>query len=174
MNLSITTCELNDANDILQLYQEARNLQIHKKMVVWPSFNKSFIELEIAEKRQWKLVCNNIIACNWVITFNDRQIWGKKDMDDAIYIHRICTNSAFRGNRYIDRIAEWSKEYAKRNGKKFIRLDTLGDNKKLIEHYTSAGFSFLGMFKLTNTEDLPLHYQNEPNCCLFEIELKNL
>lgn len=29
MNLSITICEVNDANDILQLYQEARNLQIH-------------------------------------------------------------------------------------------------------------------------------------------------
>ena len=50
-------------------------------------------------------------------------------------------------------------------------LDTLGNNTKLIEHYTSAGFQFLGIFELTDTSNLPGHYQVEPNCCLFEIAL---
>ncbi|MCG7859367.1 hypothetical protein MD537_20485, partial [Flavihumibacter sediminis] len=80
----------------------------------------------------------------------------------------------FRGNRYIDKIVDWSKQYAKDLGKQFVRLDTLGNNTKLIEHYTSAGFDFLGMFKLTDTATLPGHYQTEPNCCLFEIDLPYL
>jgi GNAT superfamily N-acetyltransferase len=170
--MEIKSCLMTDANEILLLYEAARDLQTQRKMVIWPSFEKSFIENEIKEKRQWKIVSDKIIACNWAITFEDKEIWGERDKYDAIYIHRICTNPTLRGNRYIDKIVEWSKQYAKQTGKQFVRLDTLGNNTKLIEHYTSAGFYFLGMFKLTDTANLPLHYQNEPNCCLFEIDLK--
>lgn len=141
-------------------------------MVIWPPFEKSFIEKEIKEKRQWKIIIDNIIVCNWAVTFEDREIWGRKDKNDGIYIHRICNNPISRGNRYIDTIVEWSRIYATQIGKQFVRLDTLGNNTKLIEHYTSAGFDFLGMYKLTDTANLPSHYKNEPNCCLFEIDLK--
>ena len=143
-----------------------------RKMVVWPSFEKSFIENEINEERQWKIIIDNVIVCNWTIAFEDKEIWGDKDKNDSIYIHRICNNPNFRGNRYIDKIVEWSIQYAKRKGKRFIRLDTLGNNTKLIEHYTLAGFIFLGMLRLTDTATLPRHYQDEPNCCFFEVDLQ--
>jgi len=170
--MEIKNCLLNDTNEILSLYEAARNLQTQRKMVVWPTFEKSFIEKEINEERQWKLVIDNVIACNWAITFKDKEIWGDKDKDDSIYIHRICTNPKFRGNRYIEKIVEWAKIYALQLGKQFVRLDTLGNNTKLIEHYSLAGFNFLGMFILTETATLGRHYQDEPNCCLFEIALQ--
>ena len=170
--MEIANCLLSDADNILSLYESARELQTQRNMVVWPIFDKAFIEKEIQEQRQWKIVIDNSIACNWTITFDDKEIWGELDRNDSIYIHRICTNANFRGNRYIDKIVEWAKAYAKQIGKQFVRLDTLGDNKKLIKHYTSSGFDFLGMFELTDTATLPSHYQNEPNCCLFEIDLR--
>ncbi len=169
--MEIKNCSMGDANEILLLYEAARNLQIQRKMVVWPPFAKSFIDDEIQQGRQWEISSGGVIACNWVITFDDKEIWGEKDMDDAVYIHRICTNPTLRGNRYIDSIVRWSKGYARQKGRRFVRLDTLGNNTKLIEHYSSAGFNFLGMFKLKDTANLPSHYQNEPNCCLFEIDL---
>jgi len=169
--MEIRSCMPGDVNEILSLYEAARNLQTQKKMVVWPSFEKPFLEKEIQEQRQWKIVSGNVIACNWAITFSDKEIWGAKDKNDSIYIHRICNNPMLRGNRYIDAIVEWSRHYAKQKGKLFVRLDTLGNNTKLIQHYTSAGFEFLGMFELTDTATLPRHYQDEPNCCLFEIDL---
>jgi len=174
INGKISTCMLEDSDTILSLYQSARDLQTQKGMVVWPVFKKDLIENEITEQRQWKLVLEDTIACNWAITFSDKEIWGEKDKDDAIYIQRITTNPIFRGNRYIDRIVNWAKEYAEQKGKQFVRLDTLGNNTRLIEHYTSAGFKFLGMFELTDTSNLPGHYQVEPNCCLFEIDLTNV
>jgi len=170
-NMKIDNCTVDDVNEILSLYESARRLQTQKGMVVWPLFEKIFIEKEINELRQWKLAIDNIIACNWAITFEDKEIWEEKEKGDAIYIHRIATHPVFRGNRYIDKIVKWAKAYAIQKGKQFIRLDTLGNNTKLIEHYTSAGFQFLGMFELTDTSGLPGHYQNEPNCCLFEIDL---
>lgn len=169
--MDIKNCLKSDTDNILSLYDAARSLQTQRKMVVWPSFDTAFIEKEIEEQRQWKIVKDEIIACNWTITFEDKEIWGEKDKNDAIYIHRICTNPMLRGNRYIDAIVEWAKKYAQQLGKQFVRLDTLGDNTKLIQHYTLAGFDFLGMFELADTKNLPIHYQNEPNCCLFEIDL---
>jgi ribosomal protein S18 acetylase RimI-like enzyme len=167
----VENCVTTDADTILSLYQSARELQTQKKMVVWPMFERSFIETEISEQRQWKLLVDNIIACNWAITFHDKEIWGEKDRNDSIYIHRIATNPAMRGNRYVDKIADWARNYAKQKRKSFVRLDTLGNNTKLIEHYTSAGFEFLGIIRLADTSNLPGHYQREPNCCRFEMEL---
>lgn len=169
--MEIKNCTVSDVYEILSLYKAARELQTQKKMVVWPLFEKSFIEKEIQEQRQWKIVVDNKIACNWAITFEDKEIWGERDAYNSIYIHRICTNPELRGNRYIDKLTEWAIEYAGQLGKQYVRLDTLGNNTKLISHYTSAGFGFLGMHKLTDTATLPSHYQNEPNCCLFEIDI---
>jgi len=171
MTEKIENCLIGDADNILSLYQSARDLQISKGMVVWPIFEKGFIENEINELRQWKLVIEDDTVCNWAITFSDKEIWEEKDKKDSIYIHRIATNPGFRGNRYIHKIVKWAKKYAKQKEKQFVRLDTLGNNTRLIEHYTSAGFKFLGMFELTDTSNLPGHYKKEPNCCLFEIDL---
>jgi GNAT superfamily N-acetyltransferase len=169
--MEIKNCILSDADKILELYDAAMQLQAERKMVVWPKFEKSFIEKEINEGRQWKLIMNDEIACNWAITFEDKEIWEERDNNNSIYIHRIATNPRFRGNRLVNTIVAWAKDYALIKGRQYVRLDTLGNNNRLIEHYTSAGFNFLGMFKLTNTQNLPAHYQKEPNCCLFEIEL---
>jgi GNAT superfamily N-acetyltransferase len=169
--MTISNCSIADINTIMELYEAARQLQTERKMVTWPFFDQSFIMKEIMETRQWKISINDSIACNWAITFVDREIWGEKDKGDSINIHRIATHPTFRGQRYIDKIVKWARPFALQLGKRFIRLDTLGNNTKLIEHYTSAGFEFLGMFELTDTATLPAHYQNEPNCCLFEIDL---
>lgn len=169
--MKIENCITDDVHNILSLYQAARDLQTEKKMVVWPIFERSFIEKEIQEQRQWKLIIDSTIACNWAITFNDKEIWGEKDQNNSIFIHRIATNPAMRGNRYIDKIVAWAKEYASQKGKDFIRLDTLGNNTSLIKHYTSAGFEFLGIVQLADTANLPGHYHKEPNCCRFELAL---
>jgi len=110
INMKIENCTMNDVENILSLYESARQLQTKKEMVVWPIFETEFIEKEITEQRQWKLVIDNIIASNWAITFADKEIWEDRDKTDAIYIHRIATNPDFRGNRYVDKIVKWAKE----------------------------------------------------------------
>jgi hypothetical protein len=41
-------------------------------------------------------------------------------------------------------IIEWAKDFGKENHKKFIRMDTWGENKKLIDYYIKCGFKFRG------------------------------
>ena len=160
-----------DITEIFRLYAVASEYQKTKKtVVVWPNFDYSLVEIELAEKRQFKLLVKDEVACVWAITFTDEQIWEERNVDAAVYIHRIATNPKFRGQNFIKVIVEWAKEYAQSNGKQYVRLDTLGNNTRLIKHYTNAGFSFLGMFDLKNTDALPVHYQEAP-VCLFEIDL---
>lgn len=166
----INHCELSDTGSIMDLYAAARALQTERGMVVWPRFEQSFIEQEIREQRQWKIVEEETLSCNWAVTFEDRAIWGERDRDDAVYIHRFCTHPLYRGRRYVDAMVVWAKEFARQRGRRYVRLDTLGHNTGLIKHYTSAGFRFLGMVRLADTSTLPLHYQREPDCCLFELD----
>ena len=160
-----------DIPEIFRLYGIASAYQRSKQtVVVWPEFEKQLVETEVAENRQWKIIIENEIACVWANTLSDEQIWEERNADAAVYIHRIATNPNFRGNNFVSIIVDWARQYAKDNGKDFIRLDTLGNNTKLINLYTNAGFNFLGMFDLKNTKGLPAHYGNDP-ACLFEIKL---
>jgi ribosomal protein S18 acetylase RimI-like enzyme len=169
--MEIQNSNISDIDDIYRLYGLASAYQREKKtVVVWPEFERTLIETEIAENRQWKLLIDGTIACVWATTFSDAQIWEGKNQDPAVYIHRIATNPDFRGHHFVQIIVDWAKEYAKEHEKKFVRLDTLGNNTRLIALYTSAGFNFLGLFDLKNTSELPAHYQDAPGC-LFEITL---
>ena len=169
--MQIENCTAKDIPEIFQFYSIASAYQKAKQtVVVWPEFELHLVETEVAENRQWKLLIDEEIVCVWATTFSDKQIWEERNADAAVYIHRIATNPNFRGQNFVSNIVDWAKQYAKVNNKDFVRLDTLGENTRLIDHYTKAGFNFLGMFELKSTEDLPAHYHNVP-ACLFEIKL---
>lgn len=160
-----------DIPEILRLYAEASAHQISvKATVVWPVIGRDLVAAEIAESRQFKLLIDDKIACVWAVTFEDEQIWQERNADAAIYIHRIATDPDFRGRNFVCTIVEWAKEYATSLRKDYVRLDTIGENLPLIRHYTKAGFEFLGMFQMKNTDGLPAHYESG-NVALFEIKL---
>ncbi|MFT6797034.1 MAG: RimJ/RimL family protein N-acetyltransferase [Maribacter sp.] len=169
--MNITNSASEDIAEIFRLYKIASAYQKGKKtVVVWPNFEPLIVEKELAEKRQFKLLINGEVACVWAVAFSDEQIWEERNTDTAVYIHRIATNPKFRGQNFVGVIVDWAKEYAKSKGKQYVRLDTLGDNTRLITHYTNAGFEFLGLFDLKNTDTLPAHYKEAP-VCLFQIDL---
>ncbi len=160
----------DDITEIFRLYQIARDYQKPRYKVVWPEFETNLIEDEIKNNHQWKLIIDNKIACIWATTFNDVLIWEDKDKDPSIYLHRIATNPEFRGQNLVKKIVDWSIGYATKNNKKFVRLDTVGENKKLIDYYQKCGFDYLGLFQLANTKSLPDHYKID-DVALFEIKI---
>jgi len=166
----IKNSELKDIDFIFEMYREATEYQKKRVIHIWPEFDREMVRNEIIEKRQFKLIIDNKIACIWAVTFDDRYIWGEKNNSESIYIHRLATHKNYRGNNFAFKVVEWSKNYASNLNKKYIRLDTVGHNKKLIYHYTNCGFRFLGLTKLSISKHLPDHYQNA-SVSLFEIEL---
>ena len=169
--MTISNSTLDDIPEIYRLYELARNYQkIKFPGNIWPEFDDDFIATEVIENRQFKIVIDDKIACIWAITYNDAQIWEEKENNDAVYLHRIATNPEFRGKNFIQLIADWSIEFGKKENKKFIRMDTCGQNDRLINHYKNSGFEFLGMKKLKDSSGLQEHYQNA-DVCFLEMEL---
>jgi predicted acetyltransferase len=160
---------MEDIDTIFDLYDDAIDYQkkvFHKQ---WEGFERSLIETEISEKRQWKIVMNDEVACIFALTFSDVLFWKEKDKQPSIYIHRIVTNPKFRGAAFVRLIIEWAKGYCAVNNKQFIRMDTWGDNPKLIDYYVKCGFNYLETVDLDNTEGLPSHYKG--SLALFEIKV---
>jgi ribosomal protein S18 acetylase RimI-like enzyme len=168
--MEITNSSFEDLKQIKGLYSHAVNLQKKYYAAEWPTFSDDFILEEIEEKKNWKILVNNQIACVWSTTFSDPMIWLQRNNDPSVYIHRIATSPEFRGRYLVKEIVKWGKLYAKSNKKEYIRMDTVGNNSSLINYYQQCGFHFLGLFQLIDTAGLPAHYKNA-TVSLFEIFL---
>ena len=170
--MHIVNCTLNDIDEIFSFYSNASTLQKSLNKVVWPVFSRVLVETELTENRQFKLLIDSKTACIWAITFDDPEIWGEKNNDPSVYIHRIATHADFRGKDLVKEIVNWAIDFAKANQKLYVRLDTIGGNQKLIEHYQNCGFNYLGLTKMETFENLPAHYHNA-TVSLFEIPVKD-
>ncbi|RYY66707.1 MAG: GNAT family N-acetyltransferase, partial [Chitinophagaceae bacterium] len=149
---------LQDIDAIFSLYDDAVAYQKTKFNKHWLPFDQNMVIDEIEEGRQWKIMEGNRLACVFALAYEDPFIWAEKNADPAIYLHRIVTHSAFRGGGYVKQIIEWAKDHAKQQHKKFIRMDTWGDNEELIQYYVRCGFNFLGTVTPQATQHLPKHY----------------
>ncbi|MEO6904518.1 MAG: GNAT family N-acetyltransferase [Bacteroidia bacterium] len=168
--MEIINSTIDDLDVIFNFYDMAVAFQKTKFDKHWQAFDRELVKNEIKERRQWKIIIDDTVACIFAITYSDKNIWGDRDKDPAMYIHRIVTHSTYRGNNFVIEIINWARIHAKEKNKKFIRLDTWGDNQKLREHYTKCGFNFLGVITPTNTSELPKHY-SAITLSLFEIAL---
>lgn len=168
--MKITNSTKKDISEIFRLYRLATVYQMTKNCTQWPEFSLELVSKEIAENRQWKLLIGHDVACVWAVTFKDPEIWGERDTENAMYIHRIATNPNFRGQHLVKRIVAWSEAYAKENKLDYIRMDTVGENLGLIAHYKKSGFEYLGLSKVKDSASLPAHYHNA-SVCLFQIAL---
>ena len=169
-NVTVQPSDAGDLQAILEMYGHASALQREKEMVTWPEIPPSLIKQEIAEQRQWKMIIDGQIACIWVIAFDDPLIWGEKNKDPSIYLHRIATAPKFRGQGLVEYVVKAAVDMACHMKLDFIRLDTVGQNPGLLKHYTDHGFTFLGTYELPSTEGLPGHYNDAP-VMLFEREV---
>jgi ribosomal protein S18 acetylase RimI-like enzyme len=125
----------------------------------WAGFDEQMVMTEISEGRQWQIRNDEgAVLCIFATTFSDADIWREKNEEPSIYIHRIVTNPAFRGGHYVNDIIAWAKNYGRANGKKFLRIDTWGDNPRLVSYYERCGFRFVETVQITSDMDLPKHY----------------
>ncbi|REC45495.1 GNAT family N-acetyltransferase [Chryseobacterium pennipullorum] len=160
---------LQDIDEVFNLYKTASDFKKTVSGVQWPDFDRNMIETEIKENRHWKIMVDGHIACVWSITFDDLPVWGDRNTDSAIYIHRIATNPNFRGQKFVEQIAGWAKQFAAENNKRYVRMDTTAGNPRLTGYYVQCGFSHLGSKKMGNAEGLPSHY-HKATMELFQLE----
>lgn len=168
--MEIKNCTPEDLGMMLDFYRAAIEFQKKVSEQHWLTFDRELVLQEILESRQWKVLVGDEIGCIFLSTFSDPFIWGERDALPSIYLHRITINPAFRGSGFVPRIIEWAKTFGKQNGRQQLRLDTWGDNLKLIEFYQNCGFQFLGIEKPADPSKLPPHYA-DIWLAFFELEI---
>ena len=163
---------LNSTSEDIKVIFDFYDMAVaHQKKVSdkhWQGFSLAMVQQEVAENRQYKILLNGEIAAIFAVTFNDPEIWGEKDNQPSLYIHRIVTHPEFRGFGAVNAIIDWAKEYAINNKLQFVRMDTWADNEKLLAHYTGCGFDHVGSIKIEADSGLPKHYEGI-SLNLFEI-----
>jgi GNAT superfamily N-acetyltransferase len=156
--MQISNCTIADIPLMLTFYDMARDLQKEKSNHHWLSFDPAQVKIEIEEHRQWKITEGNTLACIFMTVYDDPYIWGERNAIPSVYLHRIVTHKDHYGKGYVHTIIEWAREHGRKLGKKMLRVDTWGDNPKLVDYYVQCGFRLLEIITPANTTNLPAHY----------------
>lgn len=168
--LQIVNSVMADLDFIFKLFESAIEYQKKNGYQLWPQFSRRMIETEIAEKRHWKILYGENIVCIFSVLYNDPVIWEEKDQEPAVYLHRITINPFFKGREIMKEIKTWAIHHAIKKEKKYLRMDTWGDNENLRNYYIRCGFHYIGQARLKKVDDLPEHYGGSV-LSLFEINV---
>lgn len=169
--LQIVNTVPDDLDVIFYLFDSAIAYQQKNNYELWPQFSRELIRAEMEEKRHWKIVEGETIACIFSVMYNDPVIWGpERDREPSVYLHRIAVNPSFKGKGIMRFIKDWALEHARQNGKKYVRMDTWGHNENLRKYYINCGFNYIGPQQLVDVEGLPSHYGGS-FLSLFQLEV---
>jgi GNAT superfamily N-acetyltransferase len=69
--------------------------------------------------------------------------WGER-LPDAAYVHKLAVRRACSGQGIGRAIVDWADRTAARAGRRFLRLDCLGDNPGIRSYYEELGFEHRG------------------------------
>jgi len=158
--VQIVNTTMHDREAVLQLFDQAMNLQGLNNYKVWKSIDIEGLKADIQNKLQYKIVQQDTIICVFSVQFNDPHIWRERDKNDAIYLHRIVVNALFKGQNQFQKVLTWAMDFARSKNLKYIRMDTWADNQKIIDYYKSFGFVFVENYKTTDSSELPEQNRN--------------
>jgi ribosomal protein S18 acetylase RimI-like enzyme len=140
----LTPASIEDAPDIQAIMQQAADLKISQGDDIWGTEPVS--EEEVARMLDqgnvfvYKIEGQN--AASLVIAESDTRIWGEVGEDGtAMYVHRLCTADAFRGQNLGGAVLERAAELARQSGKQSLRLDCSYENRGLCDYYEGLGFT---------------------------------
>ncbi len=76
------------------------------------------------------------------LQWTDLKYWGEMPPDSG-YIHKFAVKRAYGGRGLGLRILQWAEQKTKREGKKYLRLDCLANNKVIRNYYERIGFQYV-------------------------------
>jgi len=166
--MTIRPSASSSINQFRDFWIAAISYQALKQLPLWPTYPEQKIKNEIEAGFHFSVFTqDDVLAGYFSLALSDELIWGDKERGDAIYIHRMCVNPDRKGNRLTAAVLAWATGYAVNTGRKFVRMDTWGDNQRLVDYYIACGFRHIENRRLDVVPGLSPHYHNT-NLALFE------
>jgi len=147
----ILPCTYDDLHIIKNLHEEAINFQNQNSIQSWLPTDEHVLSMDLNSGLYYKVISEDQIQGVFKLLHSDEIIWGKREDHQAIYLHGIIAVIK-KQKSLFPTILEWSKDYAKKQSKHFIRMDTWTNNPKLIQYYQSFGFEIIAVSKAASPE----------------------
>lgn len=112
----VINTEMNDLELIFGFFEHSILYQEKKGFPVWRNYDRSAIIKDIEDKNQYKVVIDARIGIVFSVCYADKIIWRDLDKGNAVYLHRIVVNPAFKGQKLFGAILDWSIRHAKQKG----------------------------------------------------------
>ncbi|HEX3627671.1 MAG TPA: GNAT family N-acetyltransferase [Verrucomicrobiae bacterium] len=169
--MKVVRSVLSSENKFRDFWDAALSFQNAAGMPLWSPYPADKIKGEIQAGLHYSaFLTDDVLAGYFSLALSDEVIWQEKEQGDAIYIHRMCVNPQCKGKNLAASILTWAYGFAAGVGRKFIRMDTWGDNPRLLNYYIACGFRRIGNRHIGFEPNLAPHYKNA-NLALFENEI---
>jgi GNAT superfamily N-acetyltransferase len=156
-NNHVAHTKLTDVESIFQLFEHSIHYQEKNGYPVWRNYDRNAIIRDIENGNQYKVVIDGVMAIVFSVAYVDKIIWRELDKGDAIYLHRIVVNPAFKGQKLFGKILDWSVEHCRQRGLQHVRMDTWAVNSNIVDYYRSFGFRFVENYTTPDSIELPVH-----------------
>ncbi|MBZ0247846.1 MAG: GNAT family N-acetyltransferase, partial [Cyclobacteriaceae bacterium] len=150
----------DDLDTIYGLFESAIAYQRKNTYPVWKGYDKIALIKDIEEGNQYKITMGKDIAMLFSVCYSNPLIWGERENGNALYLHRIVVNPAYKGNKLFAMVLAWSIFHGRLNKIPFIRMDTWADNPIMINYYKSFGFYFVDECITPDSEELAVQNRN--------------
>ena len=143
MSYELEQANINDIDVILELYSERMQWFKDNNIKQWTRYlsnhPKSEFEEAISNKNYYIVKDSGKIIAGFELSTNSKD-W-KDSITLAYYISKIVTKVGYKN--IGDFIFKECKEIAKRDGKKYLRLDCIKSNEKLNNIYEKHNFKLI-------------------------------
>ena len=143
MDLKISKATPEEVKDLTRVYEEARIFKQSKRDNAWG--DEPFTAKDIGEMMQdnylYVAKTRGQVAGSFMLTPKDTYNWDNKVGDDkqAYYIHLLATGTDFRGQGIGRQIIAWASDCARKEGRKYVRLNCSYKNRGLCNYYETLG-----------------------------------
>jgi GNAT superfamily N-acetyltransferase len=160
MQTQILNTSLTDLEDIYSLFDHSIAYQEKHGYPSWRNYDRNAIIKDINNGDQYKVMIDGKTGIVFSAYYADKVIWRHYDKGDAVYLHRIVVNPAFKGQKLFGLVLDWSVEQCRQRKLNSVRMDTWAANPWILEYYKRFGFRVVENFTTPDTEDLPVHNRN--------------
>lgn len=123
---------VDDLEFIKYLFDASATYQEKNGYPSWRHYDLDAIREDIIRGNQYKIVSGDTIAIVFSLIYEDPVIWRHHENGNAVYLHRIVVNPAFKGKKMMAHIISRAAEHGRQRGRQLIRMDTWAANARLI------------------------------------------
>lgn len=141
----LTVANENDAADVQSVMQQAADFKRSRGDNLWGEepFTAEEVESMISNGNVYVYRREGTVAAAVILAETDARIWGEEEANDgsALYIHRLTTADAFRGQHVGGDVISLAGDMAMQSGRTKLRLDCPYENQQLCQVYENHGFT---------------------------------